>query len=391
MNTLFAVAWLVIIGTNAAQQYSVTMPFQALITLAGAGYVLLVFRTQLLRLLHCADFLLVAGVLVVPVLLMLASDRTFERTEYMSQIAVSLIFVVASVLASRTELSRVLAIAAFAIVLITVTLNLYELFVRNNVWSTAPGRSAGFYTNPNLSAEAILGYGLMFLLTRSKSKLDLVNLIVLPLVLTGVFATFSRAGILASLVLLPFAMALRGGGKQVARILFAGVAVASLAYGFGSYVVDNLNLSEDAQARVLSLVEEGGVGDYREDRGLTALAGLKLGMENPLTGSGVRSIYKMEAEPHNMFVAMFVDYGIIGLLAYLLIIVRLVFAARGGDPIHSGPVMGIVGWLLIFSFSSHNLLDSAATMPLLAFAVGRACHARSSTLPRRMGNAFRHR
>jgi len=307
MSKFVAFVWLAIIGTNVAQQYSVTAAYQGSITLAGVAYVLLSFRSELLRLLRFTDFRLVAAVLVVPILMMLTSDRTFERTEYTSQIAVSLIFVVASVFASRAELSRALTISAFVIVLVAVTLNLYELFVRNNTWSTAPGRSAGFYVNPNFSAEAILGYALMFLLSRSNRKLDLADFIVLPLVLTGVFVTFSRAGILASLVLLPFAMALRGGSKQVVHVMFAVVAVAGLVYAFGSYVVDNLNLSQDAEARVLSLIEEGGVGDYREDRGLTALAGLELGMENPVAGFGVGSIYKMEAEPHNMFVAMFVD------------------------------------------------------------------------------------
>lgn len=34
--------------------------------------------------------------------------------------------------------------------------------VENNLWSTAPGRSAGFYINPNISGGALIGYGLMF-------------------------------------------------------------------------------------------------------------------------------------------------------------------------------------------------------------------------------------
>ncbi len=42
---------------------------------------------------------------------------------------------------------------------IGVALNLYELFVQNNIWSVAPGRSAGFYINPNVSGEALVGYG----------------------------------------------------------------------------------------------------------------------------------------------------------------------------------------------------------------------------------------
>ena len=139
---------------------------------------------------------------------MLLSDRSFDRAIYTSHIFVLLVFVVASVLALQADLDRTLAVAAFVIVAVGAALNLYELFVQNNVWSIAPGRSAGFYGNPNLSSEALLGYGLIFLTARA-GKLRIVDLILMALVVVGVFATFSRAGILASLVLLPAAALMR--------------------------------------------------------------------------------------------------------------------------------------------------------------------------------------
>ena len=212
---------------------------------------------------------------------MLLSDRSFERGAYTSQITVALVFVVASVLALRAELNRTLAIAAFVIVAVGTALNLYELFVENNVWSIAPGRSAGFYVNPNISSEALLGYGLAFLTARF-TKLRIVDLMLMSLVIVGVFATFSRAGILASLVLLTAAALMRVQRKHIPRIVVGGVAISLLAFAFASYVVRNLDLSEDATLRIFSLIEMGGVGDFREDRGLTALAWLEIAMENPL-------------------------------------------------------------------------------------------------------------
>jgi len=383
MNRIFAFAWLVVIGTNVADYYSVATAYQGAAILAGALYFLFVFRQQLVRLVFFADYLLVLAMLVVPILPMLLSDHSFERSAYTSQIAVSLVFLVASVLALRAELSGTLLIAAFAIVAVGAGLNLYELLVENNVWSIAPGRSAGFYVNPNFSAEALIGYGLVFLLTRS-GKFRAPDLILTSLVVVGVLATFSRAGILSGLVLLIAAALVRGQRKHVPRIILGGAAISLLAFAFASYVLSNLDLSEDATMRIASLIEEGGIGDYREDRGLTALDSLQLAMESPLTGAGVGTIYEMPEGPHNMFLAMAVDYGLAGFIVYLVVIVRMILIARGADRTLSRIVLFFVAWLVLFSFSSHNLLGNTATITLMGFALARAYQIRYSREARRV-------
>lgn len=371
MNRLFTFAWSVIIGTNVAGFYSQATPFQGAAILGGAGYFLYVFRRDLLRLVFFKDYLLALGLLVVPALLMLLSDRSFERGAYTSQVAVALTFVIASVLGVRPELNRSLTIAAFVIVVVGTALNLYELFVENNLWSVAPGRSAGFYVNPNISAEALVGYSLFFLLART-NKLGIADLTLITLALLGVLATFSRGGILASLVLLTAASFVRGGRKQMARIAIGGLAVSLFAIAFASFVVRNLDLSEDAAVRVLSLIQEGGIGDYEEDRGTAALAALELAMENPVLGGGVGTIAEMPEGPHNMFLAMMVEYGIVGLLAYLVMIIRLIQIARRADRDLSGMIFFFVAWLVILGFASHNLLGNVETIPLMGFALARA-------------------
>jgi hypothetical protein len=383
MNKLLAFLWLVAIGTNVAGYYSESVPFQGAIILMGAAYFLFVFRGDLLRLIFFNDYLLALAILVVPILLMLLSDRSFERGAYTSQMAVASTFVVASVLGVRLELGRTLAIAAFAIVAVGAALNLYELFVQNNVWSVAPGRSAGFYVNPNISGEALVGYGLAFLLFRS-TKLTAVDLIMMALVLIGVFATFSRAGILASMVLLPTAALVRADRRHMPRIVFGSVVVALLSFAFAYLVVHNLDLSEDATTRVLSLIESGGVGDYEEDRGLPAEAALQLAMENPVLGAGVGTIYDMPEGPHNMFLAMMVDYGFVGLTVLLVMIVRLVQIAYRADRHLSWMVLLFVSWLVLFGLTSHNLLGNPETIPLMGFALGRAYQIQFSRKARRV-------
>ena len=79
--------------------------------------------------------------------------------------------------------------------------------------------------------------------------------------------------------------------------------------------------------------------------------------EYPVFGAGVHTIYEMPEGPHNMFLAMMVDYGIGGLIVYLLVIIRLILIARRADRDLSGLVWLFGAWLVIFSFTSHNLLE----------------------------------
>ena len=373
MNNLLAFVWLVIIGTNGAQVYSDEQwHYQGWIILAGALYFSFVYQVQFLRLLLFKDFQLVLLLLALPILLMLFSDRSFDRGDYTSQIGIVLVFVVASTIALRDDFDRVLAMAAFVIVAIGTALNLYELFIENNVWSGAPGRSAGFYRNPNISGEALVGYGLIFMLARS-GKLRIADLLVTAMALAGVIATFSRGGILAGPLLLAAAVAMRAQTKHMPGIVAGGIALSLLSFGFFSYIFQNLDLSEDASVRVFSLIDSFGVGDYEADRGELAMVSFNLAMESPITGLGAGTISRMVQGPHNMFIAVLVESGMVGVVIYFASIIRLTLVALRAERAYSGRILLVVGWLIVFSFVSHTLLSNAGTIPLLGFAVARAC------------------
>jgi O-Antigen ligase len=371
MNKVLAFAWLVTIGSNGARSFSQDIPLEGAVILAGGIYFAFAFPRELRRLVFFKDYLFVLSLLVLPILLMLLSDESFERRVYTSLSCVALVFVVASVLALRSDLDRITEWAAFSIVATGVTLNLYELFVANNLWSNAPGRSAGFYVDVNVSASALLGYGLVFLTARA-GNLRLVDLILTTLIAIGVFATFSRTGILATLILLTGLALSRVGRENVIRIVIGLVAVSSIAFALVSYVVDNLDLSEDAARRISSLIEAGGIGDFEKDRGAAASAAWDIIVEHPVFGGGVRTVSKMPEGPHNMFLAMMVDYGIFGLIAYLALITRLILAARRAGRELGRPLVLYVGWLLIYSLALHTLLEDAMSILLLGFALARS-------------------
>jgi O-antigen ligase len=369
-----AFAWLVALGTNVAGYHSGSLPWQGALLLAGAAIAGVAYHRDLMRLVFDGDFVLVLAVLAVPAALMLVSDRAFARGDYTSQAGVVLAFVTAATLAMRAALDRTLVAAAFAIVLVAAALNVYELFVENNRWSVAPGRSAGFYVNPNIAAEALVGYGLVVLTLRT-GRLRLADYLTMVLVVVGTFATFSRAGIVASILLLAGAVVLRGERGRTFRALAGTAAVALAGVAFGVFVVDTLELSDDAMVRVLSLLEEGGIGDYGEARGEATGAALDLIALHPWLGNGVGAIGEMPEGPHNMVLGMMVEYGLPGLVAYVAVVVRLVLAAvRAPRPL-AAPVLALAAWLALFSLTSHNLLGNPMTIPLLGFAVARAWRA----------------
>ena len=361
------------------QSFSQDTPFEGAVILAGGIYFAFAFPRELRRLVFFKDYLLVLSLLVLPILLMLLSDESFERHIYTSLSSVALVFVVASVLALRSDLDRITEWAAFSIVATGVTLNLYELFVANNLWSNAPGRSAGFYVDANISASALLGYGLLFLTARA-GNLRLVDPILTTLIAIGVFATFSRTGILATLILLTGLALSRVGRKNVIRIVIGLVAVSSIAFALVSYVVHNLDLSQDAARRISSLIEAGGVGDFEKDRGAAASGAWDIIVEHPVFGGGVRTASKMWEGPHNMFLAMMVDYGIFGLIVYLAVITRLILAAcRAGREL-GRPLVLYVGWLLIYSLALHTLLEDAMSILLLGYALARSYRIQPATI-----------
>jgi len=384
IKNVLACFWMVVVGSNIAQFYSQDFPYQGIVVFFGGLVFLLMYRSYLFGLLHSKDFSFMLMALVLPIVLMFISDRSFDRGDYASMVSVVLIFLVSAVLASRKELKQAVIVSSFIIVLVGTALNLYELLIENNVWSIAPGRSAGFYVNPTLAGEALVGFGLAFLLMRT-GKLLLVDLALIFVVMLGVLSTFSRAAILASLVLFVVAAVLRTKPKNIIRtvsLLLVSIIFVSFVT---SYVISNVDLSEDASVRIFSLLDKGGVGDYKDDRGQIAEAGVALALNDPLFGVGVKKIFSMEEGPHNIFVAVFVDYGLVGLAYFLVMIARLIYVSFNVGLKNSGLVFSFVGWIVMFGFASHTLLGSAATMVWFGFAFSKCCEIQKSKFARRAG------
>jgi hypothetical protein len=304
---------------------------------------------------------------------MLFSSRNFKRNDWISHIFYVVVYLTGLLMSTDKELKPSIRYAALSIVTLAVSFNLYELLLANNTWSIAPGRSAGYYVNPNISAGALVGYGAFFIGTRART-LDKYDFTLLAVIFLGVAATFSRTGMVMYFCVFFIVLRSRSVKKYYGMLFFA---VASLAIGivFISYVVPYIHLSKDAQIRLDSFLNSGGVADYSKERGVGALYYLESVFEKAWwTGFGVRYSLEIKNGPHNMFAGFASDYGVTGLIAYILLNARLawngIFWKRLRD-CFAFVALPVAVWFFLYSFASHNLVYDPSIIFLIAMVSPR--------------------
>ncbi|CAN5365172.1 hypothetical protein BH09CHL1_BH09CHL1_15160 [soil metagenome] len=266
-------------------------------------------------------------------------------------------------------LARKMSIVAL---LIGATLNIYELF-NPMTFSRVAGRSTGLFANPNQAGQGlvlamIVGFGVI------PSKWRPVLLIV---GIAGVLPTFSRSGMLAwgaAVIALYLCQGVRI--REIRRLLVIPIVIVAFVYSpLWSSLEDTLTqrgvLNEDVRQR-LDFVGSGGEdvqdSSATERQELASLAWERFSME-PILGWGTGAYYMPPfwLGPHNTYLAMMVDYGLLGIIVYpSLMVVILIGVNRESAKV----AVPIVIALTLYGFFSHNLLEQRMT--LLGVAIGAA-------------------
>jgi O-antigen ligase len=218
-------------------------------------------------------------------------------------------------------------------------------------------RGAGFYINPNRAGEAAL---LFLVLSLPLLSLHL-RVALFILVGLGVFFTFSRAAILGWFLL---CIASRNTRQLPGYFIFVPIIgfIAVLLVGsfLEFFLRTYLGLDSDIANIIdrLAFFQGGGSSDFSSnERSEMVVAGLQLFAENPFFGSGAgaTSVWQYSAGPHNQFVAIAAEFGLVGLILWLSIIL-IIFACPS---LKSQNLHIIAACLTIFfSFFSHNILQS---------------------------------
>lgn len=386
----YTVAFL--IGSNALTYYSAQYRLAGrTILLVGLWFAIRAVSSRqghdaFIRLLRI-DVLLWMLLVALPLLFMLFADRSFIHSDWTNQIACIALFAIGLLIGNRPELGGALALAAFGIVVVSAAMNVYELLVQNNAWSVAPGRSAGWYVNPNISAATLALYGIVFYAIRDE-RYRVLDLPILVVMFVGVVTTFSRGGmILFCVASASYLLSSRGALGLLSagrRIAVAAVGLLLAAWVAFAVVLPKLSLTEDAERRLASIQGREIVKDYGTDRAAGAVLGMRAIRKAPWTGVGVRTSLEMEEGPHNMFVGLAMDMGVAVPALFAFLILRWVWAGLARrNQMASAMSACLTGlWLTLYGLSSHNVLYEPASLIGVAIAVsafwGTASRNRSS-------------
>jgi O-antigen ligase len=122
-----------------------------------------------------------------------------------------------------------------------------------------------------------------------------------------------------------------------------------------------------------------------EGRKFGAAQAWRFFLESPLVGqgTGVTSLAIRQDGPHNMYLLLMAEQGVVGLLLYVslfgILLRRGWTLARSGAMAHDqdvGRMLVIFGlFLAAYGLFSHNVLEEPHTVFLLAFVVASGFHA----------------
>ncbi len=294
------------------------------------------------------------------------------RTRILSSVFILMMMFLFS--AERTQLRGRQAI--LMAVLLAALLNIYEFF-HPLAFSEIPGRSAGLYINPNISAAAcILGMIASIELVEDKYRGPFVLFIGL-----GVYLTFSRGGILAwlAVVLVMLIIGTVHLRRLVLTVILAVVAVTIILLSnldLVALLFDRIGaLDQNVVQRIVWLKKPSFYDNPLMDRISVAKITWDMFLDKPLLGNGTGASSEwntLGVSSHNMFLNFMADHGLLG----FFIVPLLVLAISWRASIEMRHMAIIVSFFIVlWSLFSHNVLEERYI--LLAIALVTAMVTRS--------------
>ncbi len=251
----------------------------------------------------------------------------------------------------------------YAIVgLLTILGSIWYEVQNPGTFSSVPNRAAGFPGNSNWGALAIVMICSASLSYR-EGKTRTVDLIVLAITGLGLYFTLSRSGTLNFILLMGFfatCAVLTGRDRARTALLMAGaftllVTFFLIVVPLASQSSELMGGGSKAQNRLLALAD----GDVEDDgsaadRMEAARETIDKIDDSPVFGHGTGFNRTMRQTPHNLYLKLWVDSGIIGLLTWLALLVSAfwMFTARRYRPGQALVLVTLFGGLF-----SHNILE----------------------------------
>ncbi len=234
-------------------------------------------------------------------------------------------------------------------------------------------RAAGFAVNPNGGAATSVML-LIGLLDWRRPSLSRIACMWLALTFVGVFLTLSRSGILVlgivSALYVRLCVRRNGMGTVVilAGLAFCVVSYVGIASDAAKQLLPMLN-SEHSRSNLFS-GQLDAMETQEDSRVLLVYEYLGMIAERPILGWGTGLNSDEDGlGVHNMFLARWVENGLPGLGAYLMLIYALF---RVGIRCQSWECIALSIYLVAISFFSHNLLEDKPLTLMMAICTSRA-------------------
>ncbi|MEB3295660.1 MAG: O-antigen ligase family protein [Synechococcales bacterium] len=303
--------------------------------------------------LWCGIYLIISQ---VSYYLLPAAEITTQELRYRF---LAILFIVTSAVLFSGD-RRVQTIARWGIVLV-IFLNVFNNFTEiSNPLAfgemNASGRPAGYYTDPNKAGCSLI---LAIILGVTALPIQL-RIYFIAIAAVGIFLTFSRGALLS----LPIIMAILSVGKILPRKHF-WTALLSLVFLFISLnvmapeiikQVRYAGLDQNIEKRLETFTNPNS-RDANDDTSRLDVVFFALDhfFERPLLGHGI-GYTKMwgEIPPHNMYLMMAVEHGLLGVLIYPAF---LLLATRNAQGETRYLAICTLTFLLIWGFFSHKILE----------------------------------
>jgi O-antigen ligase len=300
------------------------------------------------------------------------SEITWQefRLRIFSSVLLSVMLVIFATPEARIWARR----AIVAAVLFAVALNIFEMF-NPMTFSNSQGRSAGLYVIATQSGEALV-VGMILGIGALPHRYRLLFALIAG---SGVLMTFSRGPLFGWL--LAVAILFKTGQISAKRsLMIAGgcaVLVVLLTIVFWQPLMNKLldfgMLNQDVATRMEGFVnpDQFGTDESSLRRREVVAYSWQLFKERPLLGHGVAASKEWDfyMGPHNQYLALMVDHGILGLFILPLLLLAVVWRARG-EARHLGWAVGVFtifeGWFSHTVLNDHYMILSFALLSSMA-------------------------
>ena len=276
--------------------------------------------------------------------------------------------VCASVVCRRDATWRLAAAAAMGLIVASIVWD----SVSPGTFSELSTRAAGFGVNPN-TGGAIVALLLIGLLDWERGGFHPAALTALAISGMGVFLTLSRSallswGVVSGAYLLRTLIA-RGTSAWLAGAVLT-VPVVLFAATAGEWARSAFPMLQASHQRIEAFLGGFDDMDHADDsRVHIAEEFFDMAMESPWVGWGTGLNSTTEEGAHNIYLARWVENGLVALLAMIFLVIG---TYRVGRRTGSHELCILAGYVFVQGFFSHNLLEDKSLLMMWGILAGRA-------------------